>query len=167
MTRQKNPKLYPAIQKEGCYMLSGMKKVQLLTGDKFDFDNPEFVNKTYEELLKKNIINSRCLMQSPTKFFEYFGLDIRQRVKADGVAFEATYIPFQNEFEILCFKTSVILGNYTHFVLGDGKSGVEFDPMGVSDTNPLGYVCTKGKLSSKRIFAIVKPSIEKPSGLKE
>jgi len=167
MTRQKNPKLYPAIQKEGCYMLSGMKKVQLITGTKFDFDNPDFVNKTYDELLKKNIINARCLMQSPTQFFSYFGLDIRQRVKADGVAFEATYTPFENEFEILCFKTSPLFGNYTHFVLGNGKSGVEFDPMGDSDAKPLGYVCTKGKLNSKRIFSIVKKDTKKTKEPKE
>lgn len=161
MTRQKNSKLYPVIQKEGCYMLSGMRKVQLITGDKFDFDNPEFVNKTYDELLKKEIINSRCLMQSPTKFFEYFNLDIRQRVRADGVVFESTYIPFENEFEVLCFKTSVLLGNYTHFVLGNGKGGIEFDPMGESDAKPFGYVCNKGKLSSKRIFSVLKFGSEK------
>jgi hypothetical protein len=159
MVRQKNPKLKPEIQKEGCYMLSAMKKVQELKTGPYNFDDPLEINKLYDKLLEKKIINARCLMSSPTQFFEFFGLAIRQRVKEDGVAFAPTYMPFENDFEILCFKTK--LPAYTHFVMGDGKGSVAWDPMGESDTKPLGYVCSKGKLDSKRIFSILKFGSEK------
>ena len=159
MVRQTNKLLNPKIQVEGCYFLSGLKLAQdkcKKFGLPFDYDleDPAVVNTIYDTLVRKNIINARCLMQSPTQFFAFFGLDFRQRVASDGVAFATTYMPFDNESEILCFKTKFPLKAYTHFVLGDGQGIVAWDPMG-SDATPLGYVCTKGKLDSKRIFTYV------------
>ena len=54
------------------------------------------------------------------------------------------YVTNKTEYEILVFQN----GNYTHFVLGDGKGGMKYDPLGISNT------VRNGAIVGKRIFSL-------------
>ena len=57
----------------------------------------------------------------------------------------ADYIPVEGEREILRFERVITGATLSHFVVGDGKGKVAYDPLGKSQTVRL------GKLVSKRI----------------
>jgi hypothetical protein len=57
----------------------------------------------------------------------------------------ADYMPTDGELEILRFERVITGATLSHFVVGDGKGKVAYDPLGKSQTVRL------GKLVSKRI----------------
>ena len=61
----------------------------------------------------------------------------------------AGYAPLDGEFEILRFERPTPKVIYTHFVVGDGRGGVAYDPLGKSET------VEHGTLQSKRILRLV------------
>lgn len=64
-----------------------------------------------------------------------------------------TYKPGSAEFEILRYERPTPKMIYSHFVLGNGAGGVEYDPLGESHTVADGY------LVSKRILRLLVPSL--------
>lgn len=144
MIYQTNLKLKPQIQKYGCYLMSliylAVKK------GKTEDPTPERVNFFYETFLKFKWINENCLVLYPAKILGFFGIMTKQAMDSDdGIRMEPTYMPFENQLEILCYK----MPSYSHFVVGDGKGRIEWDPYGGSPA------VTKGVLDSKRIFSIL------------
>ena len=57
----------------------------------------------------------------------------------------ADYIPASDEYEILRFERKTTTATFAHFVVGDGRGQVVYDPLDNSQTVKL------GKLVSKRI----------------
>lgn len=57
----------------------------------------------------------------------------------------ADYQPLPEEMEILRFERQTTGTTYAHFVVGDGKGGVSYDPLDLSQT------VAQGRLVSKRI----------------
>jgi len=62
---------------------------------------------------------------------------------------DADYRLKPGEFEILRYENPTPKMIYSHFVLGNGNGGIEYDPLGKSNT------VTNGKLVSKRILKLV------------
>jgi len=114
----------------GCYFLSLLHLV------KSDYGAITL----YRLALDKKYIDPDCYVRDP-------GAVLRL---AAGEKWEvrhepANYIPWENEFEILRFERKTTGTTYSHFVVGDGRGGVAYDPLGKSRT------VAEGKLVSKRI----------------
>lgn len=88
----------------------------------------------------KPIMDKDCFINDPAallKLVDGGEWDIRYE--------PAEYMPVDGEFEILRFERVITGATLSHFVVGDGKGKVAYDPLGNSQTVRL------GKLVSKRI----------------
>ena len=140
MINQRNPGLLPVLQKEGCYFLSLLYLVERETGKQFSVD---IINGLFQTFLDKKYLGPDCLVKNPTQILKHLGLNKTQRLNGSSIAFPASYKTQNNELEILEY----VNGIFSHFVVGDGNSRVEFDPLVNSNT------VRNGRLNSKRIFA--------------
>ena len=122
----------------GCYYISLVNLASLITGKEFTAKQIiESWNKDYNE--KDTDIESSCL--NPVGILKEYGVTATFLGPQDKF-----YQCKENEYEILEYfniKTLIV-----HFVLGDGKGNVLFDPYPNSNT------VKNGVLRSKRIFKI-------------
>jgi hypothetical protein len=130
------------IGESGCYFLAILKA-----------GRPDAIDEAmgqYWEAIDEGWIDDDCLVKHPgallsclacRKFAGKITPD-----KPEGWA-PADYQPQPGEIEILRFEVQKTGVTYSHFVLGDGKGGVAWDPW------PGSLTVKNGKLQSKRIFS--------------
>ena len=93
----------------------------------------------YFGAVQQGFMNTDCYVQDPTGFLHWLGW----HATYTGVHEVPDYMCGANEVEILYFHHPDVGG---HFVVGDGRGHVAYDPWGVS------MAASRGDLKSKRIF---------------
>ena len=138
MILQTDRRLRPEINTFGCYFMSILflankyAKVPLST---------VVIGKIFNDCVEMGyILNSKgysAFIQNAEGIFKHLGLDCKYTNNHEPPKRNCS----KNEFEILCLQNSK---GKKHFVVGDGKGHIAYDPMG---TSSIDY-----KLKSKRIF---------------
>ena len=139
MILQRDQRLNPVLQKYGCYLMSILflankhTNCELSTG---------MINEIFQILIDHGYVEEDAYIRNPDKVFDFMGLPVYY--------YDQHLPPNQDcekdEIEILMFQK----GNWKHFVVGDGKGYVAYDPYGVSKA------VTEGRLTNKRIFKILR-----------
>lgn len=135
MLKQDSDLINP-IKKWGCYFISIYNLVEKITGVK---QQDHWIVYKLVEALGKGYVDQQTTVLNPGALAEIFGKKLAFLGKQP-----ADYVTKKDEHEILMFEKP----GHVHFVLGDGKGNVLFDPLTNHDMKP--YV-----LKSKRIFRSV------------
>ena len=102
----------------------------------------------YTAAKQTGVIGDECFVNDPISLLAIAGVHVDTVLKVD-----ANTLPSDRGLELLHFRrdadTPRGMGNsaHDHFVAGDGKGNVAFDPLGDSNTVKYGY------LKDKRIFS--------------
>ena len=127
------------IGESGCYFLSILK---LASQQPSAYpDSIGYGLGMYWTAIDKGWMQDDCLVTDPAALLTF--------ASGTGWTFakqERDYIPKPGELEILRFEVEKTGITYTHFVVGDGKGCVAWDPW------PGSLTVRNGKLMSKRIF---------------
>jgi hypothetical protein len=138
MILQRDIRLRKEIKEDGCYLMCLLYIANKYTNTPL---SPQRINGTlWYKFLQDKFLDANCFIRDPGGILRAMGL------KADytGVHEKPTYPCKANEVEILYFEGPA--GG--HFVCGDGRGNVTYDPWGVS------RAVTEGRLVSKRIFRL-------------
>ncbi len=145
MILQRDVRLLPEIQEQGCYFMSICFFINKYKNNAWTTDG---LNDFYKTMVHIGAINADgdftsvaaddSIIMDPERIFRMKGLDVRYNDRHDPPSYSCD----SNEFEILKFTR----GRYAHFVCGDGAGHVTYDPWG--DSNTVRF----GTLNSKRIF---------------
>lgn len=130
---------FEKIAAEGCYFLSMHRAAEELTAHYID---------PYEIYLKAialHYMGEDCYVTDPAALMQLM-TSVKWAVYKEG----KSYQPLTGDVEILRFERVETSKTIAHFVLGDGRGSVEYDPYGDSKT------VRSGALVSKRIFRRVK-----------
>jgi hypothetical protein len=128
-----------ALGEGGCYFLSLVHIGESLHGDR----RIDAVEK-FLEAQKLNLCRPDCYILDPAGIMKLL-YDAHWYYHKE----DAGYHPLACEFEILRYEHPTPKVIYSHFVVGDGKDGVAYDPLGESET------VAQGTLQSKRILRLV------------
>ena len=139
MILQRDERLKKQIQDEGCYFMSILFLVNKYTNIKL---STEFINQIFDVLVSVKAMSPDCYILDPEDIFNYLGMDVEYTDQHEA----PTRLCEDDEIEILYFFGPA--GG--HFVAGDGRGNVTYDPWGVS------RAVTDGRLVSKRIFRRLK-----------
>lgn len=109
----------------------------------------EIMEEKYKLAVNLGYMDVDCYIKRPDAIFRLFGFPVAYLGKQPS-----SYLPGPNEeIEILCFKRTYQSGGkpvtYKHFVVGDGRGHVAYDPQG--NSNAVKY----GNLVSKRVFKVL------------
>ena len=123
----------------GCYLLCLIRLAESLLGDRYLDAVP-----TYQQAIDQKNLQPDCTVLDPAAIMQtlYGG---RWYYHKEGPTYECG----PAEFEILRYEHPTPKQIYSHFVLGDRKGNVKYDPLGESHTVADGY------LVSKRILRLV------------
>lgn len=135
MILQRDARLRQEIQEDGCYLMSIFFLVNKYTNFPFSV---ELINDLYHTFNKKGWIDSECTILNPNAIFGFLEMDVNYTNRHEPPERQTQ----KNEVEILRFVSSY----GAHFVVGDGKGNVAYDPWGVS------RAVKNGRIESKRIF---------------
>jgi len=139
MILQRDPRLNPTIRRYGCYLLSIFFLVNKYTNCEI---STGMINEIFQILIDRGFMEEDAYIRDPAAIFDFMGLPVYY--------YDQHLPPNQDckkdEIEILMFKK----GGWRHFVTGDGKGHVAYDPWGVS------RAVTEGRLISKRIFKLLR-----------
>lgn len=145
MILQRDKRLLPEIQKQGCYFMSLLFFINKFTNNRWTTDS---INGFYKAMVEMDYIHADsdftrvdiedATIINPERILRMKGLIVNYNDRHDPPG----YICGPNEFEILKF----VNGSMGHFVCGDGEGNVTYDPWGESSTVAFGV------LRSKRIF---------------
>jgi hypothetical protein len=121
----------------GCYLLSIVHLVEDVLGIYVDAYMAYLTaTKSGEDLFD-------CTLEKPAKLMSALtGQTWTERIEG------AAYVPQSGEREILEYQTCETPPLHTHFVVGNGQGGVEWDPIGESQT------VKNGRVVRKRIFKL-------------
>lgn len=133
MILQTDNRLPEVINKYGCYFMSILFLANKHAKTELSID--KIIE--YYELFNELGYMDECYVLFPEEIFKKLRFPVAYNNRHDPV----DYFCSKKEIEILCFK----LNNYTHFVVGDGKGNISYDPMGTSRS---------GLLISKRVFHV-------------
>lgn len=114
----------------GCYFISLLRLVK----------SENIAISLYRQALHDRLIDADCFVRDPAGVLR-LAAGGRWSVRHEG----ADYQPLPEEMEILRFERQTTGTTYAHFVVGDGKGGVSYDPLDLSQT------VAQGRLVSKRI----------------
>lgn len=145
MILQRDVRLLPEIQEQGCYFMSILFFINKYRNNTWTTDN---INEFYKTMVHIGAVMADgnfsavgvddSTIINPELIFRMKGLNVRYNDRHDP----PSYTCDSEEFEILKF----VRGGYSHFVCGDGSGHVAYDPWG--DSNTVRF----GSLNSKRIF---------------
>lgn len=135
MILQTDNRLPAAINKYGCYLMSLLFIANKYTGYKL---STTVISKLYMDFQERGYMDSNCYIQDPAGILKHLGLKAIYNQRHDPPKYKCG----KDEIELLCLQYS----NYNHFVVGDGRGHIAYNPMG--RTAPDYY------LKSKRIFKI-------------
>lgn len=126
----------------GCYVMSLVFMANKHAGTLISIEQ---IVQWAREWTEKNYLGEKLYVQRPVAMLRDMGLEVKSFRHADG-----REQPRRNEIEILKFQLArpETNGWWNHFVTGDGKGHVAYDPWGVSQT------ATKGELVGRRIFGL-------------
>lgn len=134
VTNESRQRVMKTLGEYGCYFLSVVKVAEEITGKRID------AVEAFCRFRDKKYLDEEATMLNPD------GILSELTGKKFSVHREtADYKTAKNEHEILLFAN----GKYQHFVLGNGKGEVVYDPLGKSNT------VANGSLIAKRIFTPV------------
>ena len=134
MILQTNSKLLPAIQQYGCgYMVCAWYAI-ICRG--WEIDDVRELNDKYKTAVSIGAMTDNCFVQDWTLLMRIVGLDAEYTGRHEP----KDRICQTGEIEILRFPG--------HFVAGNGRGEVTYDPWGRS------YAVQTGQVKSKRIFRI-------------
>lgn len=136
MILQRDIRLRAEINEWGCYLMSILFLCNKYTNREL---STELINELYHVFHKHGWMDENCRILNPTAIFGYLGLDVRYTNRHE----RPERVCSSEEIEILYFKHGEAGG---HFVCGNGRGIVTYDPWGVSRS------ATDGELVSKRIF---------------
>lgn len=119
----------------GCYYLSVIHLAEEITNKRIDA--VEF----FVKALRNKWLDNEATMLMPNTI-----LGSLTNAEFDVIITDAAYQAEDSEYEILLFKNETAKGTYRHFVLGNGKGQVAYDPLGNSNA------VAQGALAEKRIF---------------
>lgn len=128
-------KLMETLGKTGCYFLSIIHLAEYCTKEREDAIEQFLV------ALSEGNVQQDCFVVHPENILSGM-TGIQWGVKK----VTSEYLPGPDELEILRFERQAVGDLVGHFVVGDGKGGVSYDPYGDSRT------VREGKLISKRVF---------------
>jgi hypothetical protein len=138
MILQVDSRLLKIIQTDGCYFMSLLWHCNRINNIQFSVEK---INAFYSYALKSGWIQADCTIEDPTAIIQHYGVQAKYTDKWERADRQCRV----NEFEILKF----VAPEHEHFVAGDGKGNVTYDPMGISNTVAV------GRLQSKRIFRFI------------
>ena len=95
----------------------------------------------FKQALSIGVMEDDCYILDPAKFL---ALVVGGKWSVSHQS--ADYATQSDEYEILRFERKATTKTYAHFVVGDGRGQVAYDPLDNSQT------VAQGKLVSKRIF---------------
>jgi len=95
----------------------------------------------YKQALMKGIIDEDCYVRDPPLLLSLIAGGHWQVTHQ-----AAQYLTKSDELEILRFERKATTKTYAHFVVGDGRGQVAYDPLDASQT------VAQGELVSKRII---------------
>ena len=138
MILQTDKRLREEINDYGCYFMSILFLANKYTGLPLSINTIENI---FERCVDKGYIKNdegySAFIISAEGIFKYLGLNCKYTNAHEPPKRNCS----KNEIEILCLKNC---RGIKHFVVGDGKGHVAYDPMGIS--------ASSFKLHSKRIF---------------
>jgi hypothetical protein len=147
MILQTDPMLHFNIRHYGCYYMCILFMVNKYTGRGFDRGDINDLYQTIRQTEWMEHAYPECYIDDPPKIFTHLGLPMQGVEKKDNM-----YICKRGQIEILRYqrtyasaKTGEIV-TYGHFVCGNGRGVVTYDPAGMSNAVMF------GTLESKRIF---------------
>lgn len=114
----------------GCYFISLLRLVK----------SENIAISLYRQALHEGFIDADCFVRDPAGVLR-LAAGGRWSVRHE----DAEYQPKSDELEILRFERQTTGATLAHFVVGDGKGGVAYDPLDLSQT------VVQGRLVSKRI----------------
>lgn len=131
---QPRQKIMKVLGESGCYFLSLVELAEEITQSRIDAVD------VYEKATKNGWMDDEATMMYPASVLSFMtGLKFSMEKQSPD------YVTDETQYEILVFRN----GNYTHFVLGNGKGGVKYDPLGNSNT------VRNGAIVGKRIFSLI------------
>ncbi|MBQ7158676.1 MAG: DUF261 family protein [Treponema sp.] len=134
VTTESRQRVAKTLGEYGCYFLSVVKLAEEITGRRIDAI-AEFV-----KMRERKYLDDEATMLNPDGILsDLTGKRFSLHKES------ADYQTARNEHEILLFAN----GKYQHFVLGNGRGEVIYDPLGKSNT------VANGTLIGKRIFTPV------------
>ena len=119
------------IGESGCYFLS---LLHLATRDNDAIG-------LYKQAVSFGVMDEDCYIKDPARLLSLVAggnWDVRHQA--------AQYLTKSDELEILRFERRVAMKTYAHFVVGDGRGQVAYDPLDNAQT------VSAGQLVSKRII---------------
>jgi len=125
----------------GCYFLSILKAAQGIGA--MDIDYPGEALAWYWCGIDKGWLGDDCLVIDGAALLSHLAAVIAYTLHKESADYQAK----PGDIEILRFEVEKTGITYSHFVLGDGKGGVAWDPW------PGSLTVRNGKLMSKRIFS--------------
>jgi len=156
MILQRDKRNRREIQEEGCNFTSYLALGEIIQGGQFSF-GPAELEECYQLATSQGWMTRRCFINGagpndPDWMTGHMKLLFLTGVRPLGSFVTGPeYTPKDGEFEVVQYA----LGDYRHFVVGDGKGGVAFDPWGSFDGRHIhSKAVTYGKPVAKRIIQI-------------
>ena len=141
MIRQDDGRMKVEIRQWGCYFMSILFWLNKLTNISLSADC--ITDGIYKLFVKRQWMRETCFILNPLAILDWGGIECTVVTENGSHRLPPNYQCRKNDIEILFFKRP---GHQGHFVAGDGKGNVAYDPMGRS-------VSVKdGDLISKRVF---------------
>jgi hypothetical protein len=135
MILQTDRRLRSEIRDYGCYFMSILWHVVRLTGLALDTD---IINALYIMCVNFKWMDNNCKILDPQAIFRHLNVWVRYTDRHEPIERMCA----EDEIEVLCWSYQ----GKTHFVAGDGRGNVTYDPAGESQSVKYGF------LASKRIF---------------
>lgn len=121
-----------------CYFLSLIHLAEDMLGKRID------AVKVFLDCVAMGFCREDCFIDDPAAIMRLL-CGGKWTVRKEGVLYHTV----DGEFEILRFEHPTPAKIYNHFVVGNGNSGITYDPLGESNT------VMNGELVSKRILRLV------------
>lgn len=134
--------LNPMIRDFGCYFMALTCGCLQRTKEPMDVERLE---ELYEQFVHTGVMSEKCFVMRPDAIPRTFGLPHRYT----GVHAKPTEVVGPDDIEILYFHYNGPKSGgrpWYHFVLGNNKGGIAYDPW------PFSVTANEGELLSKRIF---------------
>ena len=145
---QNNPAFNDQIQKYGCLFFCYLHAATMITREQWTVDS---IEQKYIEYVHNGWLLPNCNVKKPDRIMIDCGVELNGWIRFESVG----YRPTTYEQEILLFKAPL----HKHFVLGNNKTDVLYDPLVASNTVRNGslirktIIRTKEKVFNHDIFA--------------
>lgn len=137
MILQRDLRLRKPIREYGCYYMCLLYIANKYTNVPLTIQRIN--NQLYHKHVQNGAMTANCFIRHPDTILRGLGLKATYTNRHESPDYQCA----DSEIEILYFRHPEYRG---HFVCGDGRGNVTYDPWGVS------IAATEGKLVSKRIF---------------